>query len=270
MAERRIPRSADWPRSADRRELKRFEELAGVWWDEAGPMAPLHKLNPVRLAYIRDQLCHHLGRNPRAPAPLGGLGVLDVGCGGGLLCEPLARLGATVTGIDLVPANLEAARAHAEAAGLELSYREIAAEQLAADGSTFDLVCAMEVVEHVADVRDFLATCAALVRPGGALVLATLNRTLRSFVLGIVAAEYVLGWLPRGTHRWQRFLRPSEVARALRDHQLRVAHLTGVVYDPLRDRFRLSPDPAVNYMLFAVRDAPLSRRAAAARESGRP
>jgi 2-polyprenyl-6-hydroxyphenyl methylase / 3-demethylubiquinone-9 3-methyltransferase len=264
MAERSIPRSAD------RRELKRFEELAGVWWDEAGPMAPLHKLNPVRLAYIRDQLCGHLGRDPKAQACLADLDVLDVGCGGGLLCEPLARLGATVTGIDLVAANLEVARAHAQAAGLAPSYREVAAEQLAAEGAGFDLVCAMEVVEHVADMQSFLATCAALVRPGGALVLATLNRTLRSFVLGIVAAEYILGWLPRGTHQWQRFPRPSEVARALRDHQLRVVHLTGVVYEPLRDRFRLSPDPAVNYMLFAVRDAPLSRRAAAARGPGRP
>jgi 2-polyprenyl-6-hydroxyphenyl methylase/3-demethylubiquinone-9 3-methyltransferase len=264
MAEQRMPGSAD------HRELRRFAGLAGDWWDEAGPMAPLHKLNPVRLAYIRDQLCRHLGRDPKAHACLSGLCVLDVGCGGGLLCEPLARLGATVTGIDLVSANLEVARAHAQAAGLEVAYREIAAEQLAAEGVSFDLVCAMEVVEHVADARGFLSTCAALVRPSGALVLATLNRTLRSFALGIVAAEYILGWLPRGTHRWSRFLRPSEVARPLRAHQLRIAHLTGVTYDPLRDRFRLSPDPAVNYMLFAVREGPLSRRGAAARGSGRP
>lgn len=264
MAEQRMPGSAD------RRELKRFAELAGDWWDETGPMAPLHKLNPVRLAYIRDQLCSHLGRDPKAHACLAGVNVLDVGCGGGLLCEPLARMGATVTGIDLVPANLEVARAHARTAGLELSYREIAAEQLAAEGAAFDLVCTMEVVEHVADVRAFLSACAMLVRPGGALVLATLNRTLRSFALGIVAAEYILGWLPRGTHQWQRFLRPSEVAGPLRRNQLRIAHLTGVTYDPLRDRFRLSPDPAVNYMLFAVREGPLSRRGAAARGSGPP
>jgi 2-polyprenyl-6-hydroxyphenyl methylase/3-demethylubiquinone-9 3-methyltransferase len=264
MADQRMPGSAD------RRELQRFAEMAGDWWDEAGPMAPLHKLNPVRLAYIRDQVCGHLGRDPKAPACLAGLDVLDVGCGGGLLCEPLARLGATVTGIDLVPAHLEVARAHAQAAGLELSYREIAAEQLAAEGAGFDLVCAMEVVEHVADVRGFLSTCATLVRPGGALVLATLNRTLRSFALGIVAAEYILGWLPRGTHQWRRFLRPSEVARPLRANQLRIAHLTGVTYDPLRDRFRLSPDPAVNYMLFAVRERAVRRRGAAARAPGRP
>jgi 2-polyprenyl-6-hydroxyphenyl methylase/3-demethylubiquinone-9 3-methyltransferase len=259
MAEQRMPGSAD------RRELKRFEELADDWWDEVGPMAPLHKLNPVRLAYIRDQLCGHLGRDPEAHRPLAGLNVLDVGCGGGLLCEPLARQGAAVMGIDLVPAHLEVARRHAQAAGLELLYRDVAAEELAAEGASFDLVCAMEVVEHVADVPGFLATCGKLVRPGGALVLATLNRTLRSFALGIVAAEYILGWLPRGTHQWSRFLRPSEVARSLRAEQLRVADLTGVVYDPLRDRFRLSPDPAVNYMLFALRDGSLSRRGGDAR-----
>lgn len=242
------------PGSADRSELKRFESLAGSWWDETGPMAPLHKLNPVRLAYIRDQLCGHRGLDPRAHRMLAGQNVLDIGCGGGLLCEPLARLGATVTGIDLVPANLVAARRHARAAGLDVTYRDVAAEQLAAERARFDLVCAMEVVEHVADVPGFLATCADLVRPGGALVLATLNRTLRSFALGIVAAEYILGWLPRGTHQWQRFLRPSEVARGLRTRQLRIADLTGVTYDPLRDRFGLSSDTAVNYMLFAVRD----------------
>ena len=156
------------------------------------------------------------------------------------------------------------------AAGLEIAYREIAVEQLAADGESFDLVCAMEVVEHVADVPSFLTACARLVRPGGAMVVATLNRTLRSFALGIVAAEYVLGWLPRGTHRWRRFLRPSEVAGPLRANRLRIAHLTGVVYDPLRDRFRLSRDPAVNYMLFAVREGRLSRRGGAARGPGRP
>jgi 2-polyprenyl-6-hydroxyphenyl methylase/3-demethylubiquinone-9 3-methyltransferase len=248
MAEQRMPGSAD------RRELQRFAALADSWWDESGPMAPLHKLNPVRLAYIRDRLCDRLARDPKAAACLSGLDVLDVGCGGGLLCEPLARLGATVTGIDLVAANLVEARRHAQAAGLEVTYRDVAAEQLVAEGASFDVVCAMEVVEHVADVPGFLGACAALVRPGGALVLATLNRTLRSFALGIVAAEYILGWLPRGTHQWSRFLRPSEVARGLRAEKLRVSHLTGVAYDPLRDRFRLSPDPAVNYMVFAVRD----------------
>jgi 2-polyprenyl-6-hydroxyphenyl methylase/3-demethylubiquinone-9 3-methyltransferase len=239
---------------ADPDELRRFAELADRWWDEGGPMAPLHKLNPTRLAYIRQRVCERFGRDPNGERPLAGLAALDVGCGGGLLCEPLARLGAAVTGIDLARRNLAVAARHAESVGLAITYREIAVEQLAAEGRTFDLVCVMEVVEHVPDMPAFLEACGRLVRPGGGLVLATLNRTFRAFALGIVAAEYVLGWLPRGTHRWSRFVRPSEAARALRRAGLSVADLTGVSYDPLRDRFRLSPDPAVNYMLFAVRD----------------
>jgi 2-polyprenyl-6-hydroxyphenyl methylase / 3-demethylubiquinone-9 3-methyltransferase len=240
--------------AADPDELRRFAELADRWWDEAGPMAPLHKLNPTRLAYIRQRVCERFGRDPTDQRPLAGLAALDVGCGGGLLCEPLARLGAAVTGIDLAPRNLAVAARHAESVGLAITYREIAAEQLAAEGRAFDLVCVMEVVEHVPDMPAFLEACGRLVSPGGGLVLATFNRTFRSFALGIVAAEYLLGWLPRGTHRWSRFVRPSEAARALRRAGLSVADLTGVSYDPLRDRFRLSPDPAVNYMLFAVRD----------------
>jgi len=253
---RRSPSPGAGRANADPTELARFERLAGAWWDEAGPMAPLHKLNPVRLAYIRDRICARFGRDPLGPEPLAGLSVVDVGCGGGLLCEPLARLGAQVTGIDLAPANLEVAARHAAAAGLAIDYREASAAQLGAASERFDLVCALEVVEHVPDQEAFLESCAGLVRPGGGLVLATLNRTLRSFALGIVAAEYILGWLPRGTHQWSRFVRPSEAARPLRRAGLRIGELTGVVYDPLRDRFRLSPDPAVNYMLFAVRDRP--------------
>jgi 2-polyprenyl-6-hydroxyphenyl methylase/3-demethylubiquinone-9 3-methyltransferase len=239
--------------AADPAELQRFAALAARWWDETGPLAPLHKLNPVRIAYVRDRICAHLGRDPLADRPLEGVSALDVGCGGGLLCEPLARLGATVTGIDPTPASIEAAARHARAAGLAIDYRVGAAEDLVAERRRFDLACAMEVVEHVADQSAFLQACATLVAPGGGLVLATLNRTFRAFALGIVAAEYVLGWLPRGTHRWQRFVRPSEAARTLRRAGLRIDDLTGVVYDPLRDRFRLSRDPAVNYMLFATR-----------------
>jgi 2-polyprenyl-6-hydroxyphenyl methylase/3-demethylubiquinone-9 3-methyltransferase len=239
--------------SADPEELQRFARLAEAWWDEAGPMAPLHQLNPVRLGYVRDRVSAHLGRDPLGDRPLGGLSALDVGCGGGLLCEPLARLGAAVTGIDLAVANVAVAARHAARLDLPVTYRVTSAEQLAAAGEAFDLVCVMEVVEHVTAPAPFLDTCARLVRPGGALVLATLNRTLRSFALGIVAAAYLLGWLPRGTHRGSRFMRPSEAARPLRRAGLNVVDLTGVTYDPLRDRFRLSPDPAVNYMLFATR-----------------
>jgi 2-polyprenyl-6-hydroxyphenyl methylase/3-demethylubiquinone-9 3-methyltransferase len=241
------------PSAADTAELQRFAAFAERWWDETGPLAPLHRLNPVRVAYARDRICAQLGRDPLAEQPLAGLCALDVGCGGGLLCEPLARLGATVTGIDPTRASIEAASRHARAAGLAIDYRVATAAELVAGRRQFDLVCAMEVVEHVADQEGFLHACAALVRPGGGLVLATLNRTFRAFALGIVAAEYVLGWLPRGTHRWQRFVRPSEAARALRRAGLHVQDLTGVIYDPLRDRFALSRDPAVNYMLFGTR-----------------
>jgi 2-polyprenyl-6-hydroxyphenyl methylase/3-demethylubiquinone-9 3-methyltransferase len=245
--------SAPTAGSADPAELERFDALAAEWWDEAGPMAVLHKLNPVRLGYIRDQAAGLFDRDPRQIRPLAGLELLDVGCGGGVLAEPLARQGASVTGIDLATANLEIARRHAARVGLEIDYRAIEVEALAAEGRQFDLVCVMEVVEHVPDQGRFLDATARLVRPGGGLIMATLNRTARSFALGIVAAEYILGWLPRGTHSWSRFLRPSEAARPLRAAGLTMRDLTGVVYDPLKDRFRLAADPAVNYMLFATR-----------------
>ncbi|MEZ5934238.1 MAG: bifunctional 2-polyprenyl-6-hydroxyphenol methylase/3-demethylubiquinol 3-O-methyltransferase UbiG [Alphaproteobacteria bacterium] len=253
-----MPRPEPRLPSADPDEIRRFDALAGDWWDENGPMAPLHKLNPIRLGYIRDRITAHLGRQAGGRSPLAGLRILDIGCGGGLLAEPLARMGAEVTGIDLAPANIEGAKRHASEAGLAIDYRTAAVEDLARAVERFDLVCAMEVVEHVPDQPAFLQAAASLVRPAvddrpaGALVMATLNRTLRSFALGIVAAEYILGWLPRGTHDWSRFVRPSEAARALRRGGLEVNDLTGVTYDPLRDRFQLSPDPAVNYMLFAT------------------
>ena len=255
--------SAD-PPSFDPKEIERFDALAEDWWDENGPMAPLHKLNPIRLAYIRDRITAHLGRPVAGRTPLQGLRILDIGCGGGLLSEPLARMGAEVTGIDLAPANIEGAKRHAAEAGLDIDYRTAAVEDLVNDVDRvdrfdrFDLVCAMEVVEHVPDPQAFLKNAAALVRPaaaggrGGALVMATLNRTISSFALGILAAEYILGWLPKGTHSWSRFVRPSEAARALRQTGLDIADITGVAYDPLRDRFRLTPDPSVNYMLFAA------------------
>ena len=244
--------------TADPKEIERFDALADDWWDESGPMAPLHKLNPVRLAYIRDHLCAYHGRETSGKTPLAGLSVLDIGCGGGLLAEPLARMGANVTAIDLAPTHIARAKSHATASGLDIDYRVAAVEDLARGDHRFDLVCAMEVVEHVPDQPAFLRAAASLVQPaaggsapGGALVMATLNRTVSSFALGIVAAEYVLGWLPKGTHSWSRFLRPSEAARGLRQGGLAIDDLTGVTYDPLRDRFQLTDNPDVNYMLFA-------------------
>lgn len=244
--------------SADPEEIARFDALVQDWWDEEGPMAPLHKLNPVRLGYIRDRISGHFSLEASGKTPLEGLRILDIGCGGGLLAEPLARMGGEVTGIDLAPSSIELARNHAAETGLSIDYRIASAEDLVAGGERFDLVCAMEVVEHVPDQMRFLKAAASLVKPAtsespaGALVMATLNRTVSSFALGIVAAEYVLGWLPRGTHSWSRFVRPSEAAKGLRRGGLEVTDLTGVAYDPLRDRFHLTTNPTVNYMLFAT------------------
>ncbi|HUC62556.1 MAG TPA: bifunctional 2-polyprenyl-6-hydroxyphenol methylase/3-demethylubiquinol 3-O-methyltransferase UbiG [Alphaproteobacteria bacterium] len=239
--------------SIDAREVERFGALADAWWDEAGEFKPLHKLNPVRLAYVRDAALRRFGRDAKALRPLDGLAILDIGCGGGLLTEPLARLGARVVGIDAAERNVEAARRHAAVNGLAIEYRATSAEALAAEGQRFDLVLNMEVVEHVADVDAFLAASLALVKPGGLMILATLNRTLQSYAFAIVGAEMVLRWLPRGTHDWNRFLRPSELAKALRAHGGRIAALTGVVYSPITGRFALGDDLAVNYMALVER-----------------
>ncbi|SDA22996.1 3-demethylubiquinone-9 3-methyltransferase [Methylobacterium sp. UNC378MF] len=239
----------------DRDEVARFDALAATWWDETGPMRVLHRFNPVRLAYIRDALCRRFGRDPRAPFPLEGLSVCDVGCGGGVLSEPLARLGARVTGLDPAEQNIAVAKAHAEAAGVPVDYRGQTIEAVVAGGESFDAVLIMEVVEHVSDMPAFVRTACAAVKPGGLLFGATLNRTLRSFALAIVGAEYVLGWLPRGTHDWQKFVTPEELARAVRAGGLAVTDTVGVVYNPLTDSWRISHDKAVNYMVAAERSA---------------
>ncbi|GJD37035.1 bifunctional 2-polyprenyl-6-hydroxyphenol methylase/3-demethylubiquinol 3-O-methyltransferase UbiG [Methylobacterium aerolatum] len=237
----------------DRDEVARFDALAATWWDEAGPMRVLHRFNPVRLGYIRDTLCRHLGRDAKAPFSLDGLRICDVGCGGGVLSEPLARLGATVTGLDPAARNLEVARAHAEAAGIAVDYRARTIEEVVAAGETFDAVLIMEVVEHVSDMPAFVRSACAAVKPGGLLFAATLNRTLRSYALAIVGAEYVLGWLPKGTHDWDKFVRPDELSAAIRSGGLTVEETTGVAYNPLTDGWRLSRDQAVNYMLHAAK-----------------
>ncbi|GJE04348.1 bifunctional 2-polyprenyl-6-hydroxyphenol methylase/3-demethylubiquinol 3-O-methyltransferase UbiG [Methylobacterium isbiliense] len=239
--------------SIDRDEVARFERIAATWWDEAGPMRVLHRFNPVRLTYIRDALCRHHGRDPLSSAPLDGLRIVDIGCGGGVLSEPLARLGAAVTGLDPAPTNIRVARAHAEEAGVPVDYREETIEAVVAAGERFDAVLAMEVVEHVADRTAFIRTACAAVKPRGLLFAATINRTMRSYALAIVGAEYVLGWLPKGTHDWDKFVTPDELGRDVAAGGLRVTDLTGVVYNPLGDVWRAARDTGVNYMITAER-----------------
>ena len=244
------------PGTVDPEEVARFARIAKTWWEPEGEFRALHKLNPVRLAFIRDRLARRFGRDIRAAKPFAGLGLLDIGCGGGLVSEPLARLGFSVTGIDAGDEMLEVARGHAAASGVAVDYRHATAEDLAAAGESYDAVLALEVVEHVADPEFFLAAAARLVKPGGAFIGATINRTPKAFLFAILGAEYVLRWLPRGTHHWDKFVRPSELAAGLRPHGLDVTEMSGLTYNPLADRWALSRDLDVNYLLFAARPLP--------------
>jgi 2-polyprenyl-6-hydroxyphenyl methylase / 3-demethylubiquinone-9 3-methyltransferase len=239
----------------DRDEVARFSRLAGQWWDPRGPMAALHKFNPVRLGYIRDKAAAHFGRDTTRLDSLAGLRVLDIGCGAGILSEPLARLGASVVGADPSEPNIAAAQHHAAQAGLTIDYRSSSAEALAAAGERFDVVLAMEVVEHVADVGLFVEVAGAMVKPGGLLFVATLNRTMKSFALAIVGAEYILRWLPRGTHQWDKFVTPNELEIAIEQSGLAITDQTGVIYNLLADRWQLSSDMDVNYMVAAEKAA---------------
>jgi len=241
--------------TVDPAEVARFAAMAGEWWDPRGKFAPLHRMNPARLRLIRDAICRNFGRDPAGAQPFNGLEIVDLGCGGGLICEPMARLGATVTGIDAGEEAVEVARTHAGQSGLAIDYRHGTAEALADAGEAFDVVLNLEVVEHVSDVAAFMAAAGALVKPGGLQIVATLNRTLRSMALGVVAAEYVLRWVPPGTHDWRKFLRPSEIAAHLRAADLTVEGVTGLVYDPLTDSWRESGDLGVNYTMVAQRAA---------------
>jgi 2-polyprenyl-6-hydroxyphenyl methylase/3-demethylubiquinone-9 3-methyltransferase len=218
-------------------------------------MKPLHKFNPVRLSYLRETLVSHFARDARSLAPFEGLSLVDIGCGGGLLAEPLARLGFDVTGIDPAGNNVEVAKAHATRSGVDVTYRKTTAETLVGEGLAFDVVLAMEVVEHVPNVSDFVSAATALVKPGGLFIGATLNRTMRSFALAIVGAEYVLRWLPVGTHSWEKFVTPAEFENAISTGRMEVFDRKGVVYNPLSDRWSLSADMAVNYMLAARKAA---------------
>ena len=234
-------------------EIEKFGRLADEWWDPAGKFRPLHKFNPVRLAYIREQVLARFGRDGAERRPFEGLRILDIGCGGGLLCEPMARLGATVVGADAAERNIAVARIHAERSGLEIDYRATTAEALAGAGERFDVVLNMEVVEHVDNVPLYMKSCADLVAPGGLLLTATINRTLRALALAIFGAEYVLRWLPRGTHSYEKFLTPDEIAALCTRNGLVVLERAGVTYHPLADEWRKSTDLGVNYMVLAGR-----------------
>ena len=236
-------------------EIAKFTAMAEEWWDPNGKFKPLHKFHPVRLGYIREHLLRHFGRDGTLLRPFEGLRVLDVGCGGGLLCEPLARLGADVVGIDVAERNIAIARIHAEQSGIGVDYRATTSEALAAAGQRFDLVLNMEVVEHVDNVPLYMKSCADLVKPGGLMFTATLNRTLRARALAVFAAERVLRWLPVGTHDWNKFLTPEEIRALLVRNHLQVLDETGVVFHPLADEWRRSRDMGINYMILAARPA---------------
>ena len=237
-------------------EVERFSRIAAEWWDAKGKFAPLHRFNPVRLAFIREQALARFARDPRARRPFEGLSLLDIGCGGGLLSEPMSRLGFSVTGVDASERNIGTAKAHAEGLGLSIDYRPATAEQLLAEGAgPFDLILNMEVIEHVEGPQQYLRDCARLLKPGGLMIVATLNRTLKAFALAKVGAEYVLRWLPAGTHDWNKFLKPEEIRGFLAGEALAVRGPFGVTFDPLSGRWRQSADCDVNYMMTVERDA---------------
>lgn len=237
----------------DREEVARFARHAASWWDPSGSFRPLHRLNPARLAFIRDALDAHFGRDKRSLTPFAGLSLCDIGCGGGLIAEPMARLGFAVTAIDADGEAVAVAREHAAAGGLEVDYRCDSAESLAAGKQRFDVVLALEIIEHVADPDALLAACSTLVKAGGVFIGATLNRTPQSYALAIVGAEYVMRWLPRGTHDWRRFLRPSEFVLGLRRAGLHPTQLKGLGYQPLRGHWTQTDDLSVNYLVMATK-----------------
>ena len=239
--------------TVDDAEVAKFTALDEEWWDPSGKFAPLHKFNPVRLGFIRDTATAQFGRDARSLKPFTGLTLLDIGCGGGLLSEPMARLGFAVTAVDPSPKNIGTAKAHAAKSGLIISYRAASAEVLVTEGASFDMVLNMEVVEHVADLRAYLKACARLVRPGGFMIVATLNKTLKSLALAKVGAEYVLRWLPAGTHDWNRFVAPADLRRILEESGLNPLKTQGVEFNPLAWDWRLSSDVDVNYMVVASR-----------------
>lgn len=239
----------------DEAEVARFNAMADEWWDATGKFAPLHKFNPVRLGYIREKVLGHFGIDGNKDRPFEGLSFVDIGCGGGLLCEPMTRLGARVTGIDPGERNVGIARTHAERMGLDINYRAVSAEDLAEAGEQFDVVLNMEVVEHVADLSLYLEAASRLVKPGGLMFVATINRTARAWALAIVGAEYVLRWLPKGTHSYDKLVTPEELVSNLKRNGLDILDRCGVSYAPLADTWRRSDDMGINYMVLAGKPA---------------
>ena len=240
--------------SIDPADVARFSAQAETWWDARGPFAPLHKFNPARLQFVRDRVAKRFGRDIRQREAFAGLSLLDVGCGGGLIAEPMRRLGFEVTAVDASSENIGTARAHAEMTGLDIAYRAATVEQLEAEGAgPFDVVLTMEVIEHVADPEAFVRACSRLVKPGGIMIVATLNRTLKGLLLGKVAAEYVLRWVPAGTHDWRQFLKPDEIRAMLSAEPVTVTGPYGLEYDLLNDRWS-EGEADINYMMIATRD----------------
>ncbi len=235
--------------SIDPSEVEKFSKMAAEWWNPKGKFGVLHVFNPVRIEFITQQVSARFARDPNDPEPFKGLRLLDIGCGGGLLCEPMARLGADVVGVDPSEKNIKTATVHAQEQELAIDYRVGTAESLATSGETFDVILNMEVIEHVVDPASFTRTCCAMLKPDALMFVATLNRTLKSFALGIVGAEYILGWLPKGTHQWEKFVKPEELKGWLSDNGIATQAETGVVYHPIGNEWKKARDMGVNYML---------------------
>lgn len=241
-----------YPKTINPKEINQFSKIATEWWDDNGPFKPLHQMNPVRLRFIKDQLCHHFNLNPKILQPFLGLRILDIGCGGGILAEPLARLGATVTGIDASPAAIEIAKIHGRSMGLDIRYLHMGIEDLQKSGEIFDAIISLEVIEHVANVDQFLKISRELITENGAIILSTLNRTPQSYLGAIIMAEYILKWIPKGTHHWNQFIKPSALVKILETHRLKAQKISGMTLNPFNKTWILSQNVSINYILFAI------------------